>query len=133
MGASFALAGLSGCRWKEDKMVDFAKRPEGMTPGVSRRYATTMEIGGLAVGLMATSYDGRPVKVEGNPAHPANLGASSAWHQASILELYDPDRSQSVLSEGQKSDFAAFSGALKEKRKELKLSLIHISEPTRPY
>ncbi len=120
MGASFALAGLSGCRWKEDKMVDFAKRPEGMTPGVSRRYATTMEIGGLAVGLMATSYDGRPVKVEGNPAHPANLGASSAWHQASILELYDPDRSQSVLSEGQKSDFAAFSGALKEKRKELK-------------
>jgi MoCo/4Fe-4S cofactor protein with predicted Tat translocation signal len=120
MGASFALAGLSGCRWKEDKLVDFAKRPQGMVPGEARHYATTMEVGGLAVGLIATSYDGRPVKVEGNPAHPANLGASAAWHQASVLELYDPDRSQSPLNDGNKVDLAAFDEAFKAKVTELK-------------
>lgn len=120
MGASFALAGLSGCRWKEDKMIDFAKRPEGLIPGEARHYATTMEIGGLAVGLMATSYDGRPVKVEGNPAHPANLGAATAWHQASILELYDPDRSQAVLKGGQKAEWKDFVTAAKEQFGKLK-------------
>jgi molybdopterin-containing oxidoreductase family iron-sulfur binding subunit len=109
MGASFAMAGLTGCRWKEDKTIDFAKRPPGMIPGEARQYATTMEVGGLAVGLMATSYDGRPVKVEGNLAHPANLGASAAWHQASVLELYDPDRSQAVKKDGQKSSWKAFT------------------------
>ncbi|MBK7579201.1 MAG: TAT-variant-translocated molybdopterin oxidoreductase [Myxococcales bacterium] len=120
MGASFALAGLSGCRWKEDKLIDFAKRPEGLVPGEARRYATTMEIGGQAVGLTATSYDGRPVKLEGNSAHPASLGAATVWHQASILELYDPDRSQSVQKGGQKSDWAAFSAAFKEQVSKLR-------------
>ncbi|MFO0566054.1 MAG: TAT-variant-translocated molybdopterin oxidoreductase [Polyangiaceae bacterium] len=120
MGASFALAGLSGCRWKEDKMVDFAKRPQGLVPGEARRYATTMELGGVATGLLVTSYDGRPIKVEGNPAHPASLGACSVWHQASILELYDPDRSQAVLKDGQKAEWKDFEAAFKTELARLK-------------
>jgi Fe-S-cluster-containing dehydrogenase component/anaerobic selenocysteine-containing dehydrogenase len=97
MGASLALAGMTGCRWPKEKIVPYANRPEGRTPGVPERYATAMEIGGVATGLLVTSYDGRPIKIEGNPQHPFSLGATSAIHQASVLELYDPDRSRTVI------------------------------------
>jgi molybdopterin-containing oxidoreductase family iron-sulfur binding subunit len=139
MGASFALAGLtSGCRWKEDNLMDFAKRPEGLVPGETRRYATTMEISGLATGLLAISYDGRPIKLEGNPAHPASLGAASAMHQASLLELYDPDRSQSPKHRGQKIEWAEVSKALREHAAKLRarngqglrVLMAHSSSPT---
>jgi molybdopterin-containing oxidoreductase family iron-sulfur binding subunit len=122
MGASFAFAGLTGCRWKEDKMVDFAKRPEGYVPGEPRYYATSMDVSGNAVGLVATSYDGRPIKIEGNPKHPASLGAAGVWHQATLLELYDPDRSQSVAKAGKKVDWTAFADFAKEHFGKLKAS-----------
>ena len=98
MGASMSLAGLDACRWREDKILPLSRRPEGTIPGSSRYFATAMELNGNAVGLYAASYDGRPIKIEGNPAHPDSLGAASAWHQASVLGLYDPDRSDSVVT-----------------------------------
>jgi len=98
MGASMSLAGLDACRWREDKILPLSRRPEGTIPGSSRYFATAMELNGNAVGLYAASYDGRPIKIEGNPAHPDSLGAAGAFHQATVLGLYDPDRSTSVVS-----------------------------------
>ena len=101
MGASLALAGvgsLGGCiRWPEQKVLPYAHRPPNRTPGVPVNYATALEIGGVAQGLLVTSYDGRPIKVEGNPGHPLNLGATDVLAQASVLGLYDPDRSRGVM------------------------------------
>jgi len=115
-GASMALAGLtlSGCRrWPEQKLAPFAERPEGRVPGQAQQYATAMEQGGVAQGLLARSMDGRPIKLEGNPQHPIAAGASGAQAQASILQLYDPDRTRSVVrrdEEGHahRSDWPAF-------------------------
>jgi molybdopterin-containing oxidoreductase family iron-sulfur binding subunit len=98
MGASVGLAGLGGCiRMPEEKLAPYARRPVGRSPGVPVTYATAMEIGGVAQGLLVTSVDGRPVKIEGNPLHPLNQGATDAIAQASILDLYDPDRSRGVI------------------------------------
>ncbi|MDX1389171.1 MAG: TAT-variant-translocated molybdopterin oxidoreductase, partial [Acidobacteriota bacterium] len=116
MGASTALAGLAACRWPVEEIVPFAHRPEGYVPGTTRRYATSIERSGVATGLLVTSYDGRPIKIEGNPNHPSSLGATSAIDQASILDLYDPDRSRTVFrSDGSgrvESTWAAFAEAL---------------------
>ncbi len=97
MGASLALAGfgLAGCRrWPKEQIAPFANRPEGRVPGAPEYYATSMELGGVADGLLVTSFDGRPVKIEGNPEHPVSRGGSGVEAQASVLELYDPDRSR---------------------------------------
>src|SRR5262249_29784615 len=77
-------------------IVPHVRPPEEMIPGRPLFYATTMTLAGDAVGLLVESHEGRPTKIEGNPDHPASLGATSAFHQASILVLYDPDRSQTV-------------------------------------
>jgi len=118
MGASMALAGLDACRWREDKILPLSRRPEGTIPGSSRYFATAMELNGNAVGLYASSYDGRPIKIEGNPAHPDSLGAAAAFHQATVLGLYDPDRSDSVVTGAgaarKVSSWAEFGKALGE-------------------
>ncbi len=112
MGASAALAGLTACRWPAEEIVPFAYRPEGLVPGVPQQYATAFELDGSALGLLVTSYDGRPIKVEGNPSHPASLGKTSARAQALILEMYDPDRSREVVRGGREvatfDDLAGF-------------------------
>jgi len=97
LGASLTMAGLAGCRRPEEPIVPHASRPEDREPGVPERYATAMDLGGAGLGLLVTSVDGRPIKVEGNPDHPASLGGTSAIAQAAILELYDPERSTSVV------------------------------------
>lgn len=99
LGASLALAGVTstGCRrWPVEEVRPHTSRPEGFTPGVAEHYATAMELDGVATGLLVKSYDGRPIKIEGNPLHPSSLGAASPFAQASVLELYDPDRSRHV-------------------------------------
>ncbi|UCD62879.1 MAG: TAT-variant-translocated molybdopterin oxidoreductase [Candidatus Zixiibacteriota bacterium] len=111
MGASLALAGLAGCRRPEQKIVPYVKPPEEVIPGIPQYYATTMPMGTSAYGIIVESHEGRPTKIEGNPKHPSTLGASNAWIQASILGLYDPDRSKRVMRGGQQSswdDFVAF-------------------------
>ncbi len=94
MAASLALAGASGCRrWPEEKLVPYAHRPPGRVPGRTERYATAMELGGVAQPLLVTCYDGRPIKVEGNLEHPAGAPAG-VFAQACVLDLYDPHRSR---------------------------------------
>ncbi len=107
MGASAALAGLAGCRWPVEKIAPYGSRPEGRIPGVPVRYATAMDLGGVAAGLLVTSYDGRPIKIEGNPGHPVNRGATDAFAQASVLELYDPDRLKGVVEHADGSPSAS--------------------------
>ncbi len=96
MGASLALAGvaaLPGCRRPDHKILAYAKDPESIIPGKPLYYATSMALpGGGAVGLLAETFEGRPVKLEGNPLHPFNAGTSGARTQAAILDLYNPDR-----------------------------------------
>jgi molybdopterin-containing oxidoreductase family iron-sulfur binding subunit len=99
MGASLGLAG-AGCRWHEDKLMPLSRRPDETVPGTTKRYATAMEMNGVGVGLHVTSYDGRPIKVDGNPLHADSLGASSVHHQASVLAVYDPDRSDTPIRRG---------------------------------
>ncbi|RPH38242.1 molybdopterin oxidoreductase, partial [bacterium] len=101
MAASLALAGLSSCGVQpEEKIVPYVRMPEGVVPGLPTMYATAFVMGGYATGVLVRSYEGRPTKVEGNPAHPASLGASDIFRQASILTLYDPDRSQVITRRG---------------------------------
>jgi MoCo/4Fe-4S cofactor protein with predicted Tat translocation signal len=121
MGASFSMAGLAGCRWHEDKILPMTRRPEGVIPGTTARYATAMELNGVGFGLHATSYDGRPIKVDGNPLHPESLGAASTYHQGSVLGVYDPDRSDAVSQKsGNKRELASFEAFDKAAKEELK-------------
>jgi len=92
MGASLGLAGLTGCRRPEEKILPYTKAPEDVVPGRPMFYATAMPFYGTAVGLLVESHEGRPTKIEGNPKHPDSQGGASAWIQASLLELYDPER-----------------------------------------
>ncbi|MEO5896600.1 MAG: TAT-variant-translocated molybdopterin oxidoreductase [Vicinamibacterales bacterium] len=115
LGASLSLAGLAGCRRPVEEIVPYVNPPEEIIPGIPRHYATTMPFRRSAYGLIVESHEGRPTKIEGNPAHPSTLGASNSIVQASVLGLYDPDRSQSVLQQGaQKSwnDFVTAWGQL---------------------
>ena len=97
MGASFALAGATACRRPEQKIVPYVNAPEGRLPGVPEDYATTMTLGAAAYGVVVESHDGRPTKIEGNELHPESQGAACPWVQASVLNLYDPDRSRTVM------------------------------------
>ncbi len=97
MSASIAMISLAGCRWPEEKILPYAKRPEGVDPGKTQKFATTMELGPIPQALLATSYDGRPIKIDGNPDFPLSQGATSAFAQASVLDLYDPSRSRGLV------------------------------------
>jgi molybdopterin-containing oxidoreductase family iron-sulfur binding subunit len=104
MGASLALAGLGGCSVRPaapTNIVPYVHPPEQIVPGKPLFYATAMTLAGCGVGLLVESHLGRPTKIEGNPEHPASLGATDAFHQASVLTLYDPDRSKTVTHLGQ--------------------------------
>ena len=115
LGASLSLAGIAGCRRPVEEIVPYVTAPEDTVPGIPRYYATTMPFRRSAYGVIVESHEGRPTKVEGNPAHPSTLGASSSLVQASVLGLYDPDRSQAVRLKGQPkswNDFVAAWGEL---------------------
>jgi MoCo/4Fe-4S cofactor protein with predicted Tat translocation signal len=97
MGASVALASAAACHWDKKTILPFVNRPEDSVPGVAKRYTTAFELGGFAHGVTMTSYEGRPVKVEGNPKHPISHGTTTPFAQGATLELYDPDRSRKLL------------------------------------
>src|SRR3989441_8752382 len=109
MAASLAFAGLSGCgRTPEQYIVPYVKQPDGMTLGKPQFYATAMPFGADAIGLLVESHEGRPTKIEGNPDHPSSLGATNVFAQASILNLYDPDRTQTVTKFGEIQTWSLF-------------------------
>lgn len=109
MGASLSLAGLTACvKQPEEKIVPYVKAPEYLVPGKPLKYATAFVMGGYATGVLATSHLGRPTHIQGNPDHPASLGACDVFAAASILDLYDPDRSQVVLYRGIVSSWEKF-------------------------
>ena len=111
LGASVALAGLDGCtRLPSERILPYVDQPE-LTPGIPQHYATAMTIDGFATGLLVESHDGRPTKIEGNPEHPASLGAAGILEQASVLQLYDPYRARHVRQGKERSTWDAFASA----------------------
>ncbi len=109
MAASLAFAGLSGCgRTPEQVVVPYVKQPEGLTLGKPQFYATAMPFGADAIGLLVESHEGRPTKIEGNPDHPSSLGATNVFAQASVLNLYDPDRAQTITKFGEIQTWSLF-------------------------
>ena len=111
MGAAMAMAGLAGCRRPEEKILPYAENPETVMPGVADYYATAMPFRGVVRPVVAKSNEGRPTKIEGNGDHPVGQKGTSPFEQASVLNLYDPDRSRVVRQGGVPAswdDFVAF-------------------------
>jgi MoCo/4Fe-4S cofactor protein with predicted Tat translocation signal len=120
MAASAALAGLTGCtKMPEQKIVPYVHPPEEIIPGKPLFYATSLTQSGIATGVLVETHMGRPTKVEGNPGHPASLGATDIFSQAAVLGLYDPDRSQTVIRQGRISSWGAFLGVIGDLRTNL--------------
>jgi molybdopterin-containing oxidoreductase family iron-sulfur binding subunit len=134
MGASMALAGMTGCvKLPLEPIVPYVRQPEEVVPGRPMFYATAMTLGGYASPLLVESHLGRPTKIEGNAQHPASLGGTDIFAQASILGMYDPDRSQSVTSLGDQRSWAAFLTAIRgplSAQKALQGTGIRILTPT---
>jgi Fe-S-cluster-containing dehydrogenase component len=133
MGASMALAGVGACRYESEDIVPLARRPEDQVPGAPQYYATACEVGGFGHALVATSFEGRPIKLDGNNLHPFASGwivppvgeqtqqhaGCSTFAQAGILHLYDPDRSQSVLHANAGASIDALRTVIGDARKRL--------------
>jgi molybdopterin-containing oxidoreductase family iron-sulfur binding subunit len=134
MGASLALAGVGACtRQPYEKLVPYVRQPEEVIPGRPLFFATAMPLGGLGMPLLAENHLGRPTKLEGNPEHPASLGATDLFSQASVLGLYDPDRSRTVTNLGDVKTWNAFltavQGAMNAKRTIAGRGLRLLTEP----
>ena len=109
MGASLALGGLTACtRQPLERIVPYVEQPESLIPGKPMFFASSMPLDGFARPLLVESHMGRPTKVEGNPEHPASGGATDLFAQASVLNLYDPERSQVVKHNGRISTWPIF-------------------------
>jgi molybdopterin-containing oxidoreductase family iron-sulfur binding subunit len=134
MGASLGLAGMTGCvKLPLEPIVPYVRQPENVIPGRPMFYATAVTLGGYASPVLVESHLGRPTKIEGNDLHPASLGGTDVFTQASILGLYDPDRSQSVMSMGDQRSWQAFLSAIRgplSAQKALQGAGIRILTPT---
>jgi MoCo/4Fe-4S cofactor protein with predicted Tat translocation signal len=134
MGASMALAGMTGCvKLPLEPIVPYVRQPEDVIPGRPQFYATAMTLGGYASPILVESHLGRPTKIEGNDKHPASLGGTDIFAQASILGLYDPDRSQSIMSMGDERSWQSFLTAIRgplSAQKALQGAGIRILTPT---
>src|SRR6202451_3310483 len=113
MGASLAMAGMTACTKQPlEPIVPYVRQPEELVPGRPMFYATAFTLGGYAAPLLVESHMYRPTKIEGNDKHPASLGGTDIFAQASILEMYDPDRSQTVVHMGEMSTWSGLASAL---------------------
>ena len=114
MGASLAMAGLSGCalRQPQEHIVPYVRLPEQVIPGKPLFFASAHTFQGYAQGILVESHEGRPTKIEGNADHPASLGRTDVFMQASVLQMYDPDRSQKIANAGATKTWPDFTGAL---------------------
>jgi molybdopterin-containing oxidoreductase family iron-sulfur binding subunit len=123
MAASLALAGLSGCSGTADEAaLPYVEAPESTIPGKPKWYATAVTLGGLAQPALGKTFVGRPVKLEGNPDHPTTHGATDAFLQAALLDLYDPDRSRTPRQLGRPTSWSAFDAAIGERAVEFNAS-----------
>jgi molybdopterin-containing oxidoreductase family iron-sulfur binding subunit len=112
-GASMALAGLAGCTKQPlEEILPYVRQPEQLIPGKPIFYATAMPFHGHAIPLVVETHEFRPTKVEGNPQHGASLGATDLFSQASILDLYDPDRSNVLTHMGEGRPWGEFISAM---------------------
>jgi molybdopterin-containing oxidoreductase family iron-sulfur binding subunit len=110
--ASGIASGLAACSKPAEQIIPYVAEPERLIPGEPLKFATTLPLSGYGRGVIVTSIDGRPIKVEGNPRHPASLGATDIFAEAALLSLYDPDRSRAILHEGKIASPDAFKLAL---------------------
>src|SRR4029077_1128722 len=114
MGASLAMAGMTGCtKLPLEPIVPYVKQPEDVVPGRPMFYATATTLSGYASPVLVESHLGRPTKVEGNAKHPASLGGTDIFAQASILVMYDPDRSQTITKLGDVNSWSEFVKEIK--------------------
>jgi MoCo/4Fe-4S cofactor protein with predicted Tat translocation signal len=114
MGASLALGGLAACtRQPEEHIAPYIQQPEELIPGRPLFYATSTTLSGVSTGMLAESHEGRPTKMEGNPEHPGSMGACDVYSQASVLQLYDPDRAQALTFHGETATWAGFYSDLR--------------------
>jgi Fe-S-cluster-containing dehydrogenase component len=109
---SGAALALSSCGRPAQQIVPYVDMPDGEVPGIPRRFATALPLAGYGRGVIATSVEGRPIKINGNPRHPASLGATDIFAEAAVLSLYDPDRSKAPYSAGRVQPWSAFQSAL---------------------
>ncbi len=135
MGAAMAMAGLAGCRRPEEKILPYSEDPETVIPGIADHYATGMPFRGVLRPVVVKSNEGRPTKVKGNADHPAGQTGTSPFEQASVLNLYDPDRSRSVRKDGGTaswSDFVSFCRQLGNEAEQRQVAVLveETSSPT---
>ena len=109
-GAALALA---SCGRPDQEVVPYVEMPERLTPGLPLRFASALPLAGYGRGVIVTSVEGRPIKIDGNPRHPASLGSTDVFAEAAVLSLYDPDRSQAPRSGGRIQSWSAFEAALR--------------------
>ena len=112
LGSSAALAGVAACHQPQEQVVPFVRRPEEVTPGVPLHFATAHSLEGFSTGLLVESYEGRPTKIEGNPAHRDSLGAARAFEQALLLGLYDNDRAKQLKHRNEPIAWMSFLGQI---------------------
>ncbi len=133
MGAAMAMAGLAGCRQPEEKILPYSRKPEEVIPGNSQQYATGMPFRDVLRPLVVESHEGRPTKVEGNGDHPMGQTGTSGFEQASVLNLYDPDRSRSVRRDGSEvpwDEFVSFCRQLGEEADQQEVAVLMEESPS---
>jgi molybdopterin-containing oxidoreductase family iron-sulfur binding subunit len=133
MGAAMAMAGLTGCRRPEDKILPYARKPEEVMPGIPQTYATGMPFRDVLRPVVAESHEGRPTKIEGNGDHPTGQTGTSGFEQASVLNLYDPDRSRSVRRAGSEvpwEEFVSFCRQLGEQAAQQTVAVLMEEHPS---
>ena len=110
--ATGIAGGLAACSKPDEQILPYVRMPERIVPGEPLKFATTLPLAGIGRGVVVTSIDGRPIKVEGNPRHPGSLGATDVFAEAAVLSLYDPDRSRTILHNGAIAPREALNRAL---------------------
>ena len=98
--ATGVAGGLAACSKPYEEIIPYVNMPERLVPGEALKFATTLTLSGIGRGVVVTSIDGRPIKVEGNLRHPGSLGATDVFLELAVLSLYDPDRPRTVLHDG---------------------------------
>lgn len=110
---SGVAAALASCGKPPEEVVPYVQIPERETPGLPLRFATALPLAGYGRGVIVTSVEGRPIKINGNPHHPASLGSTDVYGEAAILSLYDPDRSKAPYSGKRIQSWSSFEAALR--------------------